>query len=156
MRFLIGIVATVVICVSPSPSYGEASEYLTFWVVVNANNRFSEEASTMRAQVRRLYLKQQHSWPNDDKSVPFGRPQDNPAHDAFLGAILGMTEGELDSHWLRMKQTSGETRPDAVSSVKSLLRQIARKKGAFSIIQAGEARKLPAKVRILFAFSPEA
>ena len=125
----------------------------TYLVVVNANNPFSAEQQTMMAQIKRLYLKQQHAWPNDDKSIPFRRPVENEAYGAFNTEILRMTERELNSHWLRLKQTSGETQPEAVSSVRSLLRQIARNKGAFSIIRDGEARKLPAKVRVLFSFS---
>lgn len=124
-----------------------------FFVVVNANNPFSAEQAVMRAQIKRLYLKQQHAWPNEDKGIPFDRPADNSAHTAFTREILSMTEVELTSHWLRMKQTSGETPPETVSSVRSLLRQIARNEGAFSVIQDGEARKMPAKVRVLFRFS---
>lgn len=132
-----------------------ASTVPTYLLVVNANNRFSANEVVMKAQVKRLYLKQQLSWPDAAESLPFDRPIDNPAHHAFISQILEMTTGELDSHWLRLKQTTGETPPDAVSSVRSLLRQISRNEGAFSIIEEGETRKLPAKVRILFRFDIE-
>ena len=138
-----------------NPSPATTSSAATYLVVVNANNRFSANQETMKAQIKRMYLKQQLVCPNDDESVPFGRPPDNPAHQAFVIQILDMTTGELNSHWTRLQQTTGKLPPDSVSSVRSLLRQISRKKGAFSIIEEGETRKLPAKVRILFRFDTE-
>lgn len=136
----------------PSSTAAVAPIYM---LVVNANNRFSDNELVMKEQIKRLYLKQQLNWPNDEQSLPFDRPDDNPAHTAFVTQVLQMTTGELDTHWQRLKQTTGETPPDAVSSVRSLLRQIAQNKGAFSVIEEGETRKIPAKVRILFRFDIE-
>lgn len=148
---LLIFLVSLILPVTPIDAIGEP-RYL---IVINANNRFSDDEKIMKAQIKRLYLKQQRAWPNEFKSLPFGRPADNAAYDAFITHVLGMTETQLNSHWLRLKQTTGETPPEAVSSPRSLLRQIARNKGAFSIIRDDEARKLPAKVRILFSFSKE-
>ena len=143
-----GLMTLVALCAAHSV-VATANEGREFLVVVNANNRFSADETSMKAQLRRLYLKQQRTWPNAEECLPIGRPDESAAHDAWL-QFLDMTEEQLSEHWLTLKQTTGDTPPESVTSVRSLLRQIARNKGAFSIIEDAEARKLPAKVRVLF------
>ncbi len=125
----------------------------TFMVLVNANNAYSGKQVTMITQIRRMYLKLQTRWPNSEKVLPLGRPDDSDAHAAFAWVVLGMSRSEINTHWLRLKQRSGRGAPYKVSSVRNMLRQVAKNAGAFGIIEQGEARKLPAKVRVLFRFS---
>ena len=128
------------------------AEAACFQVIVNASNTFSEDKVTMKRFIKRLYLRQQTIWPNAQESTPFGRPANSPIYQAFVENVLGMTREELNYHWKRLKQTTGETPPRAVEAVRMLLRQVSKKKGAFSVMGADEARKIPAKVRILFKF----
>lgn len=125
----------------------------TYLVLVNANNRYSGDYADMIATIRRLYLKQQSAWPDLPGSVPLARYPDSDAHKAFRQIILDMSKAELEAHWQRLEAGSAQRRPTVVVGAKRVLRQVARKKGAFSVIRETEARKLPAKTRILFKFT---
>lgn len=129
------------------------AEDKTYLVVVNANNPFSREESFMRNVVKRVYLKQKSSWVSSLKAVTYARPLESASHKAFIREVLGMSQSELDTHWLRLKQTTGEARPREVASGRNVLRQIANNQGAFSVIEEGETRRLNDQVRVLFRFS---
>ncbi len=125
----------------------------TYLVLVNGNNRYSGDAAEMMARIRRLYLGDETAWPEADDCVPLARPRGSAADRALSALVLGMDGDELDAHWRRLTQATGAEPPRAIGPVRELLRTIARNKGAFGIIAEGEARKLPAKVRVLFRFS---
>lgn len=127
----------------------------SYLLVINANNKYSGNGEEMRQEIRRLYLRHKSNWPDEETSSPLGRPVHTDAHQAFLTFVLGMTQTELNDHWSRLKQISGETPPREVERPRTLLRQIARDKGAFSVIAESETRKLPARVRVLFTFPQE-
>jgi len=122
-------------------------------VLVNAANDIKETETNAKRIVKRLFLKEVTDWPNGVTSLPFGRKSSSSAGKAFAAKILQITETEWDTHWLRMKQTNGKTPPRVVGSTRVLLRQIGRKKGAFSYAVADQAGSLPSKVKILFKFS---
>lgn len=143
----------VVVCGAIVTGVAEPALAENYLLIINANNAFSGDPGAMKTVVKRLYLRQITDWPNSEKGNPFGRPSDSAAHRAFAKGVLGMTEAQLQAHWSRLKQTTGETPPREVEKSRVLLRQIARKKGAFSVIAKSEARKLPARVRVLFRFS---
>ncbi len=125
----------------------------TYLVLVNANNRYSADDVEMMAQIRRLYLKSESTWPNARQSIPFARPGGIPADRAFRALVLGMDGDDLDAHWRRLKRTSGTGQPETIVDVRDLMVAIARNPGAFGVIAKWETEKLPAKVRILFKFS---
>jgi hypothetical protein len=124
----------------------------TFLVVINAGNRISGSDAELREVVRQLYLKEESRWPNDLPSLPIARPAKNPATSAFTEAVLGVSPEDLETHWAE----AGAKPPGAIGPVRDLLRQISRNKGAFSVVAAAEAEKLPAKVRVLFEFTTTA
>ena len=121
----------------------------TFLVVINASNRISGSDAELREVVRQLYLKEESRWPDDLPSLPIARPVENAATDAFTETILGISPEELETYWAEV----GTNPPGAIGPVRELLRQISRNKGAFSIVAAAEAKKLPAKVRVLLEFT---
>lgn len=121
-------------------------------IVVNAANDYSASEDEMRTTVRRLYLKEQSEWPNGITAEPFAREADDPAHQAFLSNILGMSAADAENHWLRVKQTRGETPPRTVGSGRIIMRLIGRQDGAFGIVSAEDAEGAGSDVRILMRF----
>ena len=84
---------------------------------------------------------------------PLARPADSPAQKAFVAKVLGMDQATLDQHWLRLKQTKGETPPREVGSALILTRLVSKYEGAFSVVSAEEAAALPEGVAVLFRFT---
>lgn len=124
-------------------------------VLVNANNRTSSRDGDVVAIVRELFLKEQDTWPNLEPSTPYARPEGHAAEEAFVRLILDMNEPQLRQYWATLHSTDGTEAPPVVADPKELVRTIARDKGAFGIIAESEVEKLPAKVRVLFRFTPE-
>ncbi|MGF1461800.1 MAG: hypothetical protein ACFB2Z_01270 [Maricaulaceae bacterium] len=123
----------------------------SFALVVSAENAYDADPDTAKAQVRRLYLKDQSAWPGGEDAAPFARSDDSPEQQAFLASVLGLNPTELAAHWARLKQINGETPPRAVASARLLVRQIARNPGAFAVLAADEATEAEG-VRVLFTF----
>jgi hypothetical protein len=148
VRFLFFVISAFWLSVvAPAQAAAE-----TFLVVINAGNRISGSDAELREVVRQLYLKEESRWPNDLPSLPIARPAKNPATSAFTEAVLGVSPEDLETHWAE----AGAKPPGAIGPVRDLLRQISRNKGAFSVVAAAEAEKLPAKVRVLFEFTTTA
>ena len=105
-----------------------------FALIVNANTKYDGAPEKAKEQVRRLFLKQHADWPGGTVAIALARSPNSPAENAFSKDILGMSETELNEHWLKLKQTRGETPPRAVASDRILLRLIGKKPGAFSYI----------------------
>ncbi len=119
-------------------------------IVINAANNFSADEAAMREQVKRLFLKQQTEWSNGTKAKPFDRVKGSPEHEKLLSEVLGMSEAKLASHWLSLKQKTGETAPRNVKSARSLLKLIGKYEGAFGVVDEATAASLPDGVKILF------
>ena len=124
-----------------------------YLLLVNGNNRYTAGDATMMAQIRRLYLGQQGTWPDARAALPLGRPADSAAQGALRRLILGMSRDALEAHWLRRNAATGAPPPRVVAEMRELVRAIARGDGAFGVVAADEATRLPAGVRVLFRFS---
>ena len=57
----------------------------------------------------------------------------------------------LGRHWLRLKNMHGSTPPRAVGSARLAIKHVARRKGAFTIVEASSAANAK-NVRVLFEF----
>jgi hypothetical protein len=125
-----------------------------FLVIVNARNRYLANAAEMKARVRALYLGDQKAWPGAVAGKPFGRPGGTPVQSAFMAAVLDMSPKELAAHWQGRRSAEGAP-PAEVDSARDLLQQVASEAGAFGVVTADEAKRLPAMVRVLFRFGPE-
>lgn len=123
----------------------------TYAVIVNLENSYSEDPAVAKQQVRRLFLKEQSSWPGSVDATPLAREAGALAEAAFLSGVLAMTEQELQSHWLHLKQTQGETPPRAVGSTRILSRLISKTPGAFGVVLKSAADSME-DVRVLFEF----
>ncbi|MEM7226986.1 MAG: hypothetical protein AAF495_28715 [Pseudomonadota bacterium] len=125
-----------------------------YLVLVNANNRTSTHDGDLVAMVKGLYLKTNDHWPNGRPSTPLSRPNDNAAQKAFQRLILHLDSTELSAHWQQLASETGRQPPQVVRGAKDLVRVVAQNQDAFGVIKEGEVKKLPAKVRVLFKFSP--
>lgn len=128
---------------SSTPAY--AADYV---VVVNSANTTSGDVG--KEEAKNIYLKIKTTWPDGTEAIPFGRPSESAAHQAFLSGILGFSQADLDQHWASEKSKTGQSAPREVGSENILLRQISRKPGAFGVVKAGTS--LPSGVKILFTF----
>jgi len=123
----------------------------TFAVIVSEENAYAGEGAAAVQQLRRLYLREQTSWPGGQDAVAFAREPGSPEQTAFLATVVGMTQAEETAHWLRMKQIRGEAEPRAVGSARILARQVARNPGAFAVVLYEEAASMEG-VRVIHAF----
>ena len=130
----------------------EMADGVTYLVLVNSGNRLRGTVSSLKEQVRQLYLGEQQKWPDTSEGLPIDRPAEDQAYQAFAKAVLGMSPVELAAFWRRAETTNGDRRPPAIGPVKQLLRQISREAGAFGVIAEDEVERLPARVRVLFRF----
>lgn len=147
INMLVVLVAIAISAAMAGPSF--AGDYL---VIVNANNGASGSEDVLKQITKRQYLKQQSAWPDGEASMAFARKADSPIQAAFMANVLGMNETELHTHWLRLKQTTGETPPRSIGSARIIIRQVSKKKGAFGAVSKAEAGELPAEVKVLFEF----
>lgn len=145
---LIALAITGALLIASPPAV--AADYA---VIVNANNPDAGKGAAMKEVVKRLFLKEQTSWPGGPPAKPLARPASSPAQQAFVAEVLGMDQAALDQHWLHLKQTKGETPPRAVGSALILTRLVGKYPGAFSVVTAEEAARLPDGVAVLFRFS---
>ncbi|MDQ7018011.1 MAG: hypothetical protein Q9M33_02495 [Robiginitomaculum sp.] len=129
-----------------------AAQAQTFAVIVNAENNFTGDENTKRTQIKRLYLKEQTAWPGGVESIPFGREAGSPEQVAFEKSVLAMSNSEIESHWLKLKQIRGETPPRGIGSVRILARQVGKKPGAFGVVLASEAATIDG-AKVLFEFT---
>ncbi len=114
------------------PAQHRASD--PFLVIVNTENQFESDEDTMKTVLSRLFLSDQKNWPDGSEAIIFARPPGSAEQLAFQEFVLEKSAIELSEHWLRLKQTQGETPPRAISSSRILLRQINMKPDAVSVI----------------------
>ncbi|MGF1545185.1 MAG: hypothetical protein ACFB00_11910 [Parvularculaceae bacterium] len=128
-------------------------------VLVNAHNEISLDEDETKRLLRRLYLKERSSWPDGERAVFFARASADVAERRFRREILDMTDASLDDHWIRQKQTRGETPPRAVRSTRILMRQIERRPNAVGVVTKSEFDELSGtheNVRILISLHGDA
>lgn len=149
MLLLSMTMAAYLIALWPVASYGygyaHAQDYA---IVVNVKNPATGNISYR--EIKNIYLKIKTTWPDGTQASPFGRPDDDPAQQAFIEHVLDLSQHELDQHWASEKSKTGGTGPREVGSDNILLRQIARKPGGIGVVSVDA--KLPPGVKILFRF----
>ena len=121
-------------------------------VIVNQGNPISGTSDELRSLVVRLFLKQQKDWPSNILCRIYDRESDSAEHQQFVERILNMSEGKLSTHWVKMKQLSGETPPRVIRSSSILLRFIQKHQGGIGIVKKEESKKLSSSVKVLFTF----
>lgn len=94
-------------------------------VVVNAKNPAGELGTQ---ELRDLFLKARPSWSHGEKVRPVDLGMDYPSREAFLEAVLGMSAGELERHWIEKQYASGQAAPKKVDDESDVLRFV----GAFA------------------------
>jgi len=105
-----------------------------------------------RGYIKTLFLKQQTTWPDGTPAPPLSRRNETAAQQAFLADVLDMNQDELENHWLRTKQTQGETPPREVGPELILYRCVTKEVGSFSVTSAAKRDSAPIEVEMLFEF----
>lgn len=121
-------------------------------VIVNANNPYNASESEMREVVKRLFLKQQSTWPNGITAKCYDRSKASAEQVSFNRDLLGMSDAVIARHWLGVKQTTGETPPRNVGPTSILGKFVGKYDGGLGIVESGEIGSLPSNVRVLFTF----
>lgn len=127
----------------------EASDFL---LIVNAENNISGDPVKLQNEVKHLFLKEQKKWSNGIDAKPLSAKSGSEALKAFIKEILIMDSATLAQHWLSAKQKTGDTPPREISSTRSTVKLVARKKGAFGFVLKSELPQDTSKIRILFEF----
>lgn len=145
-------IATVMIALLTVPAAMDNAQAAEYALVVNAANA-TVDGEDARQIVKRLYLKQASSWPGGAEAQPFAREPGTPEQTAFYSQVLGMDENAVNEHWLRVKQTEGETPPRSIGSARILFRLVGKYDGSFAVVTANEVADAPPEVKVLFTFS---
>ena len=124
-----------------------------FAIIVNAANNTQGSDKEMRQQVRRIFMKQQSTWTGNISAFPLDRNKNDATHIAFLKNIIRMSEQEIASHWLRVKQQQGTTPPRIVGSTRILLRLVEKKEGGMGIVKISDLSNAPKTIKVLFRFN---
>ncbi len=91
-------------------------------VIVNGDNPV---ASLSQGDVRAYFMKTEPRWDNGEKVRPIDRAGSSAERTAFISDVLGISDAELERHWIEKQYASAATpatrAPDA-SAVISLVR----------------------------------
>ena len=123
----------------------------TYAVIVNTKNRCTQTGSTVKATVKKLFLKQMTKWPDGTAAKPYGRKAGRPEQSAFVKDVLGMGDAELARHWLKMRNMNGTTPPKGVRSDRMILKYVEKHGGAFGIVKLSEVKNSNS-VKVLYSF----
>jgi len=127
---------------------------VTYALVVNDKNPASTKGDTTKGLVKDLFLKNLGQWPGGLEAKPYAREATSAEMTAFGKQVLGMSEAEIARHWLRLKNSNGNTPPRAVDSDRLMLKFVARHEGAFGVLRADAAKAEGIKVLFEFTATP--
>ncbi len=120
-----------------------------FVVIVNSKNTYSASETEMKNVVKRIFLKQQSSWPGGSTTKVFDGKKGGLVQAAFSASMLKMDDVALASYWLGLKQKTGETPPRNVGSKNSMIKLVSKYDGAIGIIDKASAEDASGQVKIL-------
>ena len=123
----------------------------TFAVIVNKDNSMSADKETMIQTLQRLYLADTTSWPNGEASRPILPEESAAAYKAMLDTIVGMSGSEWATHWVRLKQKTGQTPPQSFNE-RMALKVVERTAGGLAVVPI-EIAKSSSDVRVLMEFT---
>lgn len=134
-----------------APPLGQDKQTDTYAIIVNTGNKCAQTGATVKATIKKLFLKQMTKWPDGTAAKPYGRTQGAAEQSAFIKDVLGMGDAELARHWLKMKNMNGTTPPKGVSSDRMVIKYVEKHSGAFGVVPLAEA-KAATGVKILCTF----
>lgn len=128
------------------PVSSRAGEYV---VVGQVGNSYAGAPDATRQLLARLFLKQLTAWPNGAAAKVYAAPSGSPEMTAFRDKVLTMNEAALASHWLTLKQKTGETPPREVGSSSIMGKLIAQAPGAIGIMKKADFAAAPGNLKVL-------
>ena len=116
-------------------------------IIVNVDNVYKQNINEGFKKIKSLYLKRSKTWSENLPAYYVDREHNNSSQLAFYDLVLKMNQKEVSTFWKdRRKKNKKEL------SLREVVREIARNKGAFSVVSKSKINKLPAKVKILYHF----
>ena len=147
-KFRFSLVKAVLLSLLMFPIMANAE---TFAVIVNKANAMSADKASMTQTLRRLYLADTTSWPNGEASRPILPDESAAAYQAMLDTIIGMSGSEWATHWVRLKQQTGQTPPQSFNE-RMAIRVVERSAGGVAVVPV-ETAKGSSDVRVLMEFT---
>lgn len=126
-----------------------------FAVIVNAANTYKAPDAEARQTVKRIFLKELSKWPDGPSAKPVDRDDESAARQALLRSVIGISAAQWASHWLDLKQKTGQTPPRQVRSDEMVFKLIQADPGAVSVADKGAVGALPPGVKVLFTFTSD-
>lgn len=114
-----------------------------FCVIVNAAN----PATTMtRAQVSRLFLKEDAGWPNGEPVVPIDLAPSSPVRVRFSKAVLGRSVKAVEAYWHRKVFRGEDVPPVFTSSEEDAVFFVTANPNAIGYVSAAAAESADVKI----------
>ena len=143
-----------ILLLSLSSSIASASSYSIIANKELAENLNSVQGERLKREIKLLFLKQKASVKSSAPAKPASLPVTNKGFEAFRDDVLKMTQTELDDHWVRIRQITGDLPPREYRSNRSTLRYVAKNPGGFGIVESLFAKENP-NVTVLLEFGGE-
>jgi len=116
-----------------SLSLFSTTTYADSYAAIINGNSYANNRAEARNVLKQMYLKQKGTWPGDSKAQT-------------------IAQADVASHWISLKQKTGETPPRSVTSIRTILKLIGHRKGAFAIVDSETANNLKSNIKIFFSF----
>lgn len=105
-------------------------------LIVNKTNRI-EKLSPSKVKV--IFMHNISRWPWGAEIAPVDLPDNNPARQAFLRSMIGLSPEQMEANWIDQKVSRGIDRPLRVASPREAKILVASRPGAIAYIPAEDA-----------------
>lgn len=119
-----------------------------FALVVNPANSVSGSEGELKQTIKRLYLSERTDWPDGNKARPIMPMEGSPEYSALFDSVLEMSTAEWATHWVRLKQQTGQTPPQNFNG-RMALKVVERSEGGMAFLPLTEAEAAGGSVKIL-------
>ena len=112
-------------------------------VVVVVNKKLSID-NIRTAELRRIFLGEQHQWPDRKKIFSINLSNNNKLRKKFQKVIIGMTTDEIKKYWMDEKiKGKSIKQPNVQKSTRAVVAFVKKLPTAISYLSLEEAKKHP-------------
>ena len=87
-------------------------------------------------ELKSIYLGKRTEWSDCARAVPIDQDPAGASHGAFLGGVLGMSQGQFAQHWVDQQVRGAGSAPKVASSPASAMKLVAKVRGAVAFVPA--------------------
>lgn len=100
-------------------------------VIVNAAN---PEDALSKDDVRAYFMRLERAWRNGEKVRPIDHPSASADRSTFITAVLGMSEADLERHWIQAQYASAESPPTKAPDTGAVISLVRSFKGGIGFV----------------------